>query len=73
MASALAAVAFVVNGFGDLVAAVEKVRFLSPWHWFAGSDPLVNGFTLAGTLPALALIVVLVAVGLWRFDRRYLR
>ena len=73
VASALAAVAFLVNGFGDLVSAVEKVRFLSPWHWFAGSDPLVNGFTLEGTLPALALIVVLVAVGLWRFDRRDLR
>lgn len=73
VASALATVAFLVNGFGDLVAAVEKVRFLSPWHWFAGGDPLVHGFTLQATVPALVTVAVLVAVGTWRFHGRDLR
>ena len=70
---ALAAVAFLLNGFGDLIDAVATARVVSPWYWYIGSDPLNEGFTLLGTVPALVTIVVLVAAGTWAFERRDLR
>jgi len=73
VASAVAVVTFLVNGFGDLVAVVERIRFVSPWHWYASGDPLSNGFTLQATLLPLVLTAVTVAVGCWRLDRRDLR
>ncbi|MCB1017718.1 MAG: ABC transporter permease subunit [Acidimicrobiales bacterium] len=73
VASALAAVAFLLNGFGDLIDAVATARVVSPWYWYIGSDPLNEGFTLLGTVPALVTIVVLVAAGTWAFERRDLR
>src|SRR5690606_9930343 len=72
-ASAVAVVTFLVNGFGDLVTVVERIRFVSPWHWYAGGDPLSNGFTLQATLLPLVVTAVIVALGCWRLDRRDLR
>ena len=73
VASAVATAMFLLNGFGDLIDALATLRVVSPWHWYAGGDPLTNGFTLQGTVPALVTTVVLVALGVWRLDRRDLR
>lgn len=69
-ASAAAAVAFLLNGFGDLIDLLGTLRVASPWHWYVGSDPLTNGFTLFSTVPPLATTAVLVAFGVWAFERR---
>lgn len=73
VASAVAAAAFLLNGFGDLIDVLGTLRVVSPWHWYVGSDPLVNGFTLFSTVPALVTSVALVAFGVWSFERRDLR
>lgn len=73
VASAVAVVTFLLNGFGDLVALIEQLRVVSPWHWYAGDDALANGFGLQGTVLPILTIVVVVAVGCWRLDRRDLR
>lgn len=73
VASATAATAFLLNGFGDLIDVLGTLRVVSPWHWYIGSDPLTNGFTVFSTIPPIVTTVVLFAVGLWAFDRRDLR
>lgn len=73
VASAVATAMFLLNGFGDLIDALATLRVVSPWHWYAGGDPLTNGFTLQGTVPALVTTLVLVVLGIWRLDRRDLR
>ncbi|HMQ26109.1 MAG TPA: ABC transporter permease subunit [Acidimicrobiales bacterium] len=73
LASAVAVVTFLLNGFGDLVALIERVRVVSPWHWYAGDDPLANGFGLQGTVLPILTIALVVAAGCWRLDRRDLR
>ena len=73
VASATAAVAFLLNGFGDLIDVLGTLRVVSPWHWYVGSEPLTSGFTLFGTVPALVTTAVLVAFGVWAFQRRDLR
>jgi len=73
VAGALAAAAFLLNGFGDLIDVLGTLRVVSPWHWYVGSDPLVNGFTLFATVPALVTSAALVAFGVWAFERRDLR
>lgn len=73
VASAAAAAAFLLNGFGDLIDLLGTLRVVSPWHWYVGSEPLVNGFTLFSTVPPLLTSAVLMAIGVWAFDRRDLR
>lgn len=73
VASAVAAAAFLLNGFGDLIDVLGTLRVVSPWHWYVGSDPLENGFTVFSTVPALVTSAALVAFGVWSFERRDLR
>lgn len=73
VASAVAAAAFLLNGFGDLIDVLGTLRVVSPWHWYVGTEPLVNGFTLFSTVPALVTSAVLVAFGVWALERRDLR
>lgn len=71
--SAGAAVGFVgylANGVLPQVNGLEWTRNLSPFHWLTGGIPLRNGLQAGNLLIMLGLIVVLVVLGTWRFERR---
>lgn len=69
----LAAATYVVFGLAAFVSAFEKVEWLSPWHWFLSSSPLVDGWTWMAIALPLAVIVPAVVVGTVLFSRRDLR
>jgi ABC-2 type transport system permease protein len=68
--TAVAVLGYFANNLAPQVHGLEWVRYLSPFFYFSGNKPLVNGVDLghAGVLAAVA--VLLVAAGLALFRRR---
>ncbi len=72
-ASAFAVLGFLINGFAPLVTALEWLKYLSPFYYYAGHDPLANGIDASGlvVLGLAAITSTIVAVkGLERRDLR---
>jgi ABC-2 type transport system permease protein len=71
-AAAVLVVSYVASGILPTIGLDELARLL-PWHYFNGSDPLINGVEI-GDLAVLATgALVLLAVAVWRFEARDLR
>ena len=66
----LAVGTYVLNGLGGLVEGVRPLRWLSPFHYYLGGDPLHNGFQVGYLLVLVGIVVVLVAVAAVTFERR---
>ena len=64
---------FLVNGFAPLVDAIDWLKYLSPFYYYEGHDPLGHGVDV-GDLAVLALFTAaLTAVAAAAFERRDLR
>ncbi len=65
--------AFLINGFAPLVGAIEWLKYISPFYYYSGHDPLSNGVDFGDLavmgVSALALVAIAVA-GLRRRDLR---
>lgn len=61
---------YLANGIIPQVEGLEWVENLSPFHWLVGGDPLRNGIHVGHSLLMAGLVMVLVAVGTWGFNRR---
>lgn len=70
ISAGVAVLTFLCNGVLPQVEGLEWVRNLSPWHWYLGGEPLVNGVQVADSGLLAGLAVVLVAFGTWAFGRR---
>lgn len=69
-AGAITLVVYVWGAFAPQSDALEGLAVLSPWHWYFGFDPLVNGVDW-GYAALLALLgAVLVSGSAWVFRRR---
>ena len=64
---------FLINGFAPLVGGFEWLKYLSPFYYYEGNDPLANGLD-AGHLAVLivfsAAMAVVAVVGIGRRDLR---
>jgi beta-exotoxin I transport system permease protein len=72
-AGALAVLGFLINGFAPLVNGIEWVKYLSPFYYYAGHDPLTNGVHLSDLAVLAAATAVLTVVAALTFARRDLR
>jgi ABC-2 type transport system permease protein len=61
---------YLINGLGGLVDGIRPLRWLSPFHYYLGSDPLHNGFHLGYLLVLVGIVVALVALAATAFERR---
>jgi ABC-2 type transport system permease protein len=61
---------YLLAGFGSVTAAIERIAIVSPWHWFLDPIIIADGPTWSSVVPALAVALVAVAVGVHQFDRR---
>jgi ABC-2 type transport system permease protein len=66
----VAVLAYLASGALPQVEGLSWTRNVSPWHWFLGGDPLVNGLQVGDSLLLLAVAAALVAYGTWAFGRR---
>jgi ABC-2 type transport system permease protein len=73
VAAGLGVATYLVNALAGVVAWLEPVRALSPFHWYAPTNPLVDGLSLRGVALLLALSGLIAAGAVVAFDRRDLR
>lgn len=69
VAAGLAVVAYMLNAIGPTVGA-DWMTTVSPFGWYLGEDPLINGFDLGGLALLACIPIVAAAVALVTFDRR---
>jgi ABC-2 type transport system permease protein len=72
-AAAFGVLAFLVNGFAPLVDGIGWLKYLSPFYYCTGHDPIANGVHLADLAVLAAATVALTAVAVVGFTRRDLR
>jgi ABC-2 type transport system permease protein len=72
-AGSFGVLAFLVNGFAPLVDGLDWLKYLSPFYWYAGHDPLTNGLFVGGLVVLLVTTAVLVVVAVVGFGHRDLR
>jgi len=70
VAAAVAVASYLLYGLGGLVDALEPVRPLSPWDWYAGGDPLHDGLDLGRAALLAGATVLLAAAAVPAFRRR---
>jgi ABC-2 type transport system permease protein len=66
----IAVFGFAANGILPQIEGLEWIEGFSPFQWLNGGSPLQNGMQGSDVLIMMGLIIVLVAVGTWGFDRR---
>jgi ABC-2 type transport system permease protein len=64
---------FLINGFAPLVNGLEWLKYLSPFSYYEGNDPIGHGVDLGNLAVLLAVSIVLTAVAVIGFRRRDLR
>jgi len=69
-ATVIAIASYLLNAFAPLVDVMEPYRKISPFYYYNGGEPLVNGLDPVHVAVLLGLIVVLLAVSLVAFQRR---
>ncbi|OLT31687.1 ABC transporter permease [Actinomadura sp. CNU-125] len=61
--------AYAVNGFAPQIGA-DRLRELTPFHYYIGGEPLKNGLRPVDAAVLAAATLLVMAVGAWRFTRR---
>jgi ABC-2 type transport system permease protein len=72
-AAGFAVLGFLINGFAPLVSGIAWLKYLSPFYYSSGQDPITNGFDAVGLVVLGVSAIVLTAVGIVGFRRRDLR
>jgi ABC-2 type transport system permease protein len=73
VAAAVAILGWLVNSFAPLVGAIAWLKYLSPFYYYAGHDPLTRGVGVTGLVVLGLLALALTAAAVLSFDRRDLR
>jgi ABC-2 type transport system permease protein len=72
-AAAFAIVGWLVNSFAPLASGVSWLKYLAPFYYYAGHDPLAHGVDLTGIVVLGVVALALLAAAIVSFERRDLR
>ena len=70
VSAGVAVATYLLNGFALIIDWLEPFRILSPFYFYAGNDPLVNGLDFVHTLVLIALTGLCLAAAVAGFQRR---
>lgn len=70
VATALAVASYLLSALAPLVSALQRVVGLSLWDQALGHQPLTTGLRLGSLGVVMVVVIVLVAVSVWGYDRR---
>lgn len=73
LTTGVAVVTWFMFSFFSLSETFEPIANASPFQWYLGSDPLLNGMDWTGAVLLSGTFVVLVAASIPLFQRRDLR
>lgn len=69
-ASGVGVAAYLLNTFSPLVKALKPYRFLSPFYWYFGNDPITNGLKGAHVAAFVGVTAVFLIAAAFAFERR---
>lgn len=72
-AAAFTLLGFLINGFAPLVDALSWLKFISPFHYYAGGDPLSSGLDVLDVAVLGVSAAMLTALATVLFEDRDLR
>ena len=70
LSAAVTVFVFFVNGMAPLVDSLNWAQKLSPFYWLQGPNRLANGFSPGYSALMVAVVVVLLTMAVWGFNRR---
>jgi ABC-2 type transport system permease protein len=70
VATALGVAGYFLNALAPLVEGLKTWRRLSPFYFYIGADPLLNGLKGSHVAVLLSLIVLFIGISLLAFQRR---
>ncbi len=70
VAVAAALVTYLVDALAGVVGWLEPVQIVSPFHWYAPGNPVVDGVSVAGLALLAGCTAALATVAARTFDRR---
>jgi len=73
VAAAVAILGWLINSFAPLLSALEWLKYLSPFYYYAGHDPLTHGVDATGVIVLGVVSLVLTTLGMVGIERRDLR
>jgi ABC-2 type transport system permease protein len=73
VAAAVAILGWLINSFAPLVSGLDWLKYLSPFYYYAGHDPLTRGVGIVGLVVLGVVSLVLTALGMVGIARRDLR
>jgi ABC-2 type transport system permease protein len=68
--SGVALVTFILNALAPSVDWLEPARLLSPFYYFTGGRPILNGLDPVHALVLATISAVTIAYAVWAFERR---
>ena len=68
--AAVGAYGYIANILAPQVETLEFTKYLSVMHYYIGDKPFINGITPWHALVLIAIAVISLAVGIYRFNRR---
>ncbi len=72
-AAAVGVVGWLINSFAPLVGAIAWLKYLSPFYYYAGHDPLTQGVDITGVIVLGVASLLLTGLGMAGIERRDLR
>ena len=72
-AAAVGVAGWLSTAFAPLVGAIEWLKYVSPFYYYAAHDPLTRGIDISDLVVLAGLAVVLTVVGVAGIERRDLR
>jgi ABC-2 type transport system permease protein len=73
VAAGVGVLGWLINGFAPLVDALDWLKYVSPFYYYAGHDPLTQGIDVGDLVVLGATAAVLTALAMASFERRDLR
>jgi ABC-2 type transport system permease protein len=73
VAATVAILGWLINSLAPLVGAISWLKYLAPYYYYAGHDPLTQGIDIPGLIVLAALTLLLTAGAMVGIERRDLR
>lgn len=70
ISAAVALGTYLIDALAKLVDWMEPLALVSPFHWYAPSNPLISGFAPLGMVAMAAVTAALAGVAVVAFERR---
>tara|TARA_A100001037_G_scaffold301737_1_gene331901 strand:+ start:754 stop:1551 length:798 start_codon:yes stop_codon:yes gene_type:complete len=73
LTAAVGIIGFLLDTFLSVVDALDPFKFISVFYYFNGNDVIINGINPLDSLAMVAILVIAMAIAVWRFESRDLK